>query len=219
MRRLLKGSLAGALLGLAVFACEGALVMQQGAIGLDLPTDGPFAALFAAVRPLLPVLLARVALAYALGGAVLGPARGKAAWAAAFAVEWGGLAGGLAIEAAIERPALFDDLGWFRTALTALVAHGSPWHAWAGLGLWVGAHAVLWLRAPAAPATKVRWGRLAPLVAVLALAIYGATFLIGRGPLNPLTVMIGIDALRPDRRRSIARSRPWRRPSRHTAAC
>ena len=100
MKRVLRGSLAGALLGLGLFALEGARVMQTGAIGINLDdTAGPFAALFAAVRPALPGLLARIAAMYLLGGATLGgaaavlagmllsDAAGKAKWVAAWLLE------------------------------------------------------------------------------------------------------------------------------------
>src|SRR4051812_28892464 len=88
MKRLFRGALGGAAFGLALFALEGALVLGTGAIGLDLDTKGPFPALFAAVRPALPGLLARVLLAYLLGGAALGV---FAAWLAALASDVKGL--------------------------------------------------------------------------------------------------------------------------------
>ena len=211
MRRVWRAAAAGAFLGLVVFGIEGALVLGQGAIGLNLETEGPFAALFAAVRPLLPGLLARVALAYALGGAalglgaltlgamVLGTQSGRVKWVATFAVEWLALAVGLMWLRAVERPALFDDLGWFRPVLGWLVLHGEPWHAGLFLGGWTAAHAVAWLRQPSGPASKLRWSRLLPVMAVLGLGLFGLTTLRGRGPIAPLTLLIGVDAFRPDR--------------------
>src|SRR4051812_43992623 len=101
MKRLLRGALAGALFGLLLFALEGALMLGDGVIGLDLHTQGPFAALFAAVKPFLPGLLARVLTAYLLGGAALGlgaallsvlvlPAdASRWRWAALLGLEWG----------------------------------------------------------------------------------------------------------------------------------
>ncbi|MBS1151758.1 MAG: sulfatase [Myxococcaceae bacterium] len=202
---------AGALFGLILFAVESALVLQRGAIGLNIETEGPFAALLASVRPLLPGLLARVALAYALGGAALGlvavslgalilsSESGRLKWAGLFAIEWAVLAAGLSWLKAIERPALFDDLSWFRPILGWLVLHGEPWHPGLFLGGWAAGHAVSWLRRPRVSRSKLRWSRLVPVVGVLALGSFAVTTLKGRGPLSPLYVLIGVDAFRPDR--------------------
>src|SRR5262245_23121952 len=73
-----KGLLAGMLFALALFAVEGALVSSSAA-GLHFDTEGPFAAVMKAVRPLLPGLVARIALVYAIGGAVLGALAGALA--------------------------------------------------------------------------------------------------------------------------------------------
>ena len=197
--------------GLIVFVIEGALVLRQGAIGLNVETEGPFAALFAAVRPLLPGLLARVALAYSLGGAALGVAAvvlaglllsigsGRAKWSALFVVEWIAIAAGLVWLRAIERPALFDDLNWFQPILGWLVLHGQPWHPALFAGAWGVGHAVVLLRQPKAPASRIRWSRLIPIAAILGLGVLGLTTLLGRGPIAPLYVLIGVDAFRPDR--------------------
>ena len=211
MKRLLGGLGAGAVLGLIVFVIEGARVMAQGAIGLNIATEGPFAAIIAAVRPQLPLLLVRVVVAYLLGGAalglgglvltaaVLGKGSSRPRWAVVFALEWIALAAGLMVLRAIERPALFDDLNWFRPILSVLVAHGEPWHAWLFGGGWGLAHGVGWLRQPAARASKVRWFRLVAVCAVVALGVIAFSFMRGRGPRAPLYVLIGVDAFRPDR--------------------
>ncbi len=210
---MLRALAAGGVLGAIVFAIEGALVMGQGAIGLNLETEGPFAALFAAVRPLLPGLLGRVLLAYLLGGAAIGIASlvlgsgvlskeaGRVKWAAAFVGEWLVLAACLMWLRAIQRPALFDDLVWFRPILSGLVLHGEPWHPRLFLGLWTAAHALVGFRRPQVSASKLRWGRLIPAVGLLGLGALAVTALRSRGPIAPLTVLIGVDAFRPDRLR------------------
>src|SRR5690242_708974 len=71
MRRAGKGVALGAAVGLALFALEG-LSIRAGAHGLNFDTEGPFAAVVAAIKPALPGLLARIALTCAIGGAVLG---------------------------------------------------------------------------------------------------------------------------------------------------
>ncbi len=212
MRRLLRALAVGAGFGLVLFALEGALVLKTGAIGLNLDTEGPFAALFAAVRPLLPSLLGRVLLTYLLGGAALGAAAvtlsalalshqaGRFKWAAVFVLEWLVLAAGLMVLRAVERPALFDDLQWFRPVLTWLVLHGQPWHAQAFLAGWCAAHVGLAARKPKRGATRLHWGRLLPVAAVLLLAGVGVSLLgRGKGGAAGLTVLIGVDAFRPDR--------------------
>lgn len=211
MKRLLVGAGLGGILGLIFFAIEGAQVMGQGAIGVNIDTEGPFAALFAAVRPLLPGLLARVALAYLLGGAALGLlgavlARlalprdcGRAKWTAAWLAQWAVLAASLMWLRAIERPALFDDLAWFRPVLGWLVLYGEPWHPQILLCVWAAGALMLWLARPSVPEVSFRWSRLFPAVAALGLVLVGLTALEGRGARAPLTVLIGVDAFRPDR--------------------
>ena len=73
---LLRPAALGAGLGLLLF-------LRAGAVGVNLDVSGPYAALMAAVRPLLLPLLSRVALAYLLGGALLG------ALAGVLAPAWG----------------------------------------------------------------------------------------------------------------------------------
>lgn len=211
MRRVLRAVAAGSAIGLVLFVLEGALVLQTGAVGLNLDTEGPFAAVIAAVRPLLPSLLGRVLLTYLLGGAGLGLVAialaalalsyeaGRMKWAVVFALEWLVLAAGLMALRAVERPALFDDLQWFKPMLSWLVLHGQPWQAQAFLGGWCAAHVGLAARKPKRSATTLHWGRLLPVVAVLLAGAYGLTLLKGRGAVAPLTVLIGVDAFRPDR--------------------
>lgn len=227
MRRLLRGAAAGALFGLLLGVLEGAGVLKEGAIGLSLDTQGPFAALVASVRPLLPGLLARVALAYALGGAFLGVAaaalaglilRPGAGWLrAALAFVGQTLVVGCALVwiRAVERPALFDDLPAFRTVLGWLVLHGEPWHGRLFLAVWILGH--LGLRSSRAesrdPASsigssldsarderkRIRWARVAGASAVVAAGIVAIVALGGSGPRHPLIVLIGVDAFRTDR--------------------
>ncbi|NOK11803.1 sulfatase, partial [Corallococcus exercitus] len=71
--RAASGRLAlGALLGLLLFAAETAWLLKAGVVGVDIPLDGPYAALAAAVRPLLPGVILRVAAVYAVAGGLLG---------------------------------------------------------------------------------------------------------------------------------------------------
>src|SRR5207253_1667738 len=78
-----KGLALGALVGPGLFALQAALI-GPGSAGLAMDnTEGPFAALFRAVRPLLPALLIRIAVVYVVAGAALGAAAGALAalWA------------------------------------------------------------------------------------------------------------------------------------------
>ncbi len=61
LRFLVRLGLLGAALGLALFALETGLLLRAGLVGIDVEVEGPYAALMAAVRPLVPGLLARVA--------------------------------------------------------------------------------------------------------------------------------------------------------------
>ncbi|NOJ81346.1 hypothetical protein HNV28_23955, partial [Myxococcus xanthus] len=63
--------LVGAVLGVLLFAAESWLLLRSGVVGMDIPVDGPYAALMAAVRPVLPGLLLRIAAVYAVAGMVL----------------------------------------------------------------------------------------------------------------------------------------------------
>ncbi|MFP2913530.1 sulfatase, partial [Pyxidicoccus sp. 3LFB2] len=71
VRLLLWRLLSGAVLGLGLFAAESWLLLRSGLVGVDIPVDGPYAALAAAVRPVVPTLLLRIATVYAVAGAVL----------------------------------------------------------------------------------------------------------------------------------------------------
>ncbi|RYZ39892.1 MAG: hypothetical protein EOO71_18130, partial [Myxococcaceae bacterium] len=62
----------GCLLGLLLFAAETAWLLKAGVVGVDIPLDGPYAALAAAVRPLLPGVVLRVAVVYLVAGGLLG---------------------------------------------------------------------------------------------------------------------------------------------------
>lgn len=193
---LAKGLALGAASGLLLFAVEGAAV-RSGAAGLNLDVEGPFAAVIAAVRPLLPGLLMRIALTCALGGAVLGLGAGALAWvtrpqrllpvvAAELVLLWGLLAW----VHAIWRPALFDDVPPLRSLLAPLVRGGEPWHVAVAGGLLLLVHVRIAARAPR------RWQRLA--------GVAGVSVLLGVTPppapaRGPLLLLVGIDAFRPDR--------------------
>lgn len=199
-----KGLVLGALVGLALFALEGAAV-RSGSAGLTIDTEGPFAALMRVVRPQLPALIARIALVYLLAGAVLGAAAGLLAsvwtprrfWAVA-GVELLALWLLLAWSHAIERPALFDDVPGLLPLLGALVRSGEPWHPRVAVLVLAAVHlAVLARRLREEPR------RLKPVVGlagvacvVLVLSAWRASPASAKGPLY---LLIGIDALRPDR--------------------
>ncbi|NBD10743.1 sulfatase-like hydrolase/transferase [Corallococcus silvisoli] len=208
----------GALLGLLLFAAETAWLLKAGVVGVDIPLDGPYAALAAAVRPLLPGVVLRVATVYVVAGALLGLGAAvlarawtrRGGWGAAGLVllHWAVLLGFWAWDRALARPALFDDLPVARPVLAWLVDHGEPWQARAAAGAWVAAHlmvlgarALRWLassRAPvAARAERFCWAVVTVGVVVVAVG------LTVRPPAEtlrrPLVVLIGIDAFRPDR--------------------
>ncbi|HZH02683.1 MAG TPA: sulfatase-like hydrolase/transferase [Myxococcaceae bacterium] len=213
-------SVAGAAVGLAAFAAESLLAVRSGAAGLAIQTDGPFAALWAAVRPLLPGLLLKVAGAYAAAG-VLG---GVVAWALAgawgvqkrscfwllWAAELTALTAALAWHRAVTRPALFDDLAWCRSALEWLTRHGEPWHSVAFVLVGLLAHAAALLYRWRGQRGARSWGWWLGMPAALAgVAAAGWTFarLDRPGAGHPLVVLVGIDAFRPDRLRAYGSSR------------
>ncbi|MCY1015147.1 sulfatase-like hydrolase/transferase [Pyxidicoccus sp. MSG2] len=207
LRPLLWRLLSGAALGLVLFGGESWLLLGSGLVGVDIPVDGPYAALAAAVRPVVPGLLLRVAAVYAVAGAVLALA------AAVLARAWGPrrsmpgelgeglvLLGLLAWGHAISRPALFDDLPAVRPLLAWLVEHGQPWHPRAAAGAWLLLHAVLYVTRSGVPRRTLALG--AAVAGALALLLGGGWRWRGSEARHPLVVVIGIDAFRPDRLKS-----------------
>ncbi|MBZ4333764.1 sulfatase-like hydrolase/transferase [Corallococcus sp. AS-1-12] len=220
--RAVSGRLAlGALLGLLLFAAETVWLLKAGVVGVDIPLDGPYAALAAAVRPLLPGVILRVASVYMVAGGLLGLAaavltrawtrRGGWVALAVMVPHWLGLLLFWAWDRALARPALFDDLPAARPVLAWLVDHGEPWQARAAAGAWVAVHlAVLaWrgargLRRSVASgdptvlrAERTAWAVVAGVVGVLAVAL--TVRRVEPSVRRPLVVLIGIDAFRPDR--------------------
>lgn len=204
-KRLLQGAAVGAAVALALFAVEAASVMSTGAIGVNIDTSGPFAAVFAAIKPLLPSLIARVVLIYATGGALLGAAAALLSGAVEtprerrllFVADLAALWVLLAWRTAVLRPALFDDVGFLRRPLTWLSIHGQPGHpliALTALLLW---HA--WMARTRLVTWRPSWVVTGSLIAG-ALA-YEAFSVAPEQPEKhpPLVVLIGIDAFRPDR--------------------
>ncbi|WP_223634521.1 sulfatase-like hydrolase/transferase [Corallococcus sp. EGB] len=220
--RATSGRLAlGALLGLLLFAAETAWLLKAGVVGVDMPLDGPYAALAAAVRPLLPDVVLRVVAVYVVAGGLLGLA------AAVLASAWTRRGGWVALavmvphwlvllllwawDRALARPALFDDLPAARPALAWLVEHGEPWQARAAAGAWVAVHlVVLAVRrvralsrlgasggAAARRVERVVSAVVVTVVVVLAVAV--TVRRVGPSVRQPLVVLIGIDAFRPDR--------------------
>ncbi|RKH13230.1 sulfatase [Corallococcus sp. CA053C] len=226
--RAASGRLAlGASLGLLLFVAETAWLLKAGVVGVDIPLDGPYAALAAAVRPLLPGVVLRVATVYVVVGGLLGLGAAvlalawtrRGGWRAAGAtvLHWVALFLFWAWDRALARPALFDDLPTLRPVLAWLVDHGEPWQARAAAGAWVGVHlavlgarGVLALRRRAASGASVpeagRGGRFWAGALVAVGAVVALVVVAGQGRRSvapsgrqPLVVVIGIDAFRPDR--------------------
>jgi arylsulfatase A-like enzyme len=150
--RLVLGMGLGAGLMLGVLGAEGRWVLRANAAGLDLDVKGPAEALFAAVRPQLPGLLARVALVYVVAGLLMGLGasalaltggveRSRRFWAR-WAVEWLALLTYFVWVTCLWRPALFDDLPAFEGLLDWVVAKGRPWQPRALGVAWLVGHAV-----------------------------------------------------------------------------
>ncbi|MCE9666940.1 sulfatase-like hydrolase/transferase [Myxococcus stipitatus] len=207
LRRSLAWRLAlGAGLGLGLFAAESWLLLRSGVVGVDIPVDGPYAALMAAVRPVLPGLLARVASVYVVAGMALAAAAWGLArvWGrggvVATLVGWCGLTALLAWDRAIARPALFDDLPAVRPLLAWLVDHGEPWHPRAVAVAVLLVHAGVFLARRTSGRARVR----AAVVLAVGAAVLAAwrAWPVSGGGKHPLVVLIGIDAFRPDRLRS-----------------
>ena len=201
---LVKGLLLGALVGLALFALEGAAI-RSGSAGLAMDTEGPFAALMRAVRPQLPALIARIALAYVLAGAVLGAAAGLLAfvwrprrfWLAA-ALELAALWLLLAWSHAIERPAIFDDVPAVLPLLGVLARSGEPWHPKLAALLLLGLHAFALVRVLRAEPRRLK--PVAGFAGLACLALVASSWRASATTTKgPLYLLIGIDALRPDR--------------------
>lgn len=224
---LFKSIIVGALWGLVAFALEGALILRNNAIGLNIDVKGPFAALLAVVKPQLPWLLGRVAMAYAAAGATGGVLaalltrlyRIRSA-PLAWLVWWGNwllLVLFVCVDHAIARPALFDDLPWLTNELHWLVDHGD-FRMLRGA-----AAAVLAVQCVAAFAVSARWrdtvfsqvrfAVTAGLLGLVGASLCATTFIDPRevpassssssSSSKPrLIVLIGIDAFRIDRLKS-----------------
>lgn len=211
-------ALLGAAVALCAFAAESALIVRSGAIGLEIDTEGPFAALMAVVRPRLPLLLSRVALAYLGAGAFLGLAAGLLARSLDLRRRWLGRAvftGEMAIllalllwHRAITRPALFDDLPPALPLLQALVDEGDPLHPLLALAALLLAHAcAAWFRFGFRTTRPLHAAAGAAMVAAL---LFTPSLPVPK-PHEPrvtsarefqkprLVLMVGMDAFRPDR--------------------
>lgn len=206
MRRLAAGAGVGVLLGVVLLAAEGALVLRANAVGLDFSTEGPFAAVMAAIRPLLPSLVARVAVLYAVSGLALGVlavallalsgVERLSARAGLWLLNWVVLLVLAMWRAAVMHPALFDDLPVGRGLLEWVVLRGEPWHPVAAAGAWLALHLAVFAKRRSV-AGAVALG-LAVVVAVVAARVGLSAALTSTGK-GPLVVLLGVDALRPDR--------------------
>ena len=206
-RWLSLAALVGAGLGLGLFAWESERLLSTGLVGVGIDVEGPYAALMNAIRPLLPGLLARVAAVYAVGGAVLGLVAGglARAWGrqrlAWVVPHWLVLLALLAWEHAIARPALFDDLPSLHAVLGWLVDHGQPWHPRVAAALWLVVPVVLlaWRSREHRRSLGLALGAAA---AVGLLGAWGTRAPSG-GEKHPLVILIGVDAFRPDRLKTL----------------
>lgn len=202
----------GAVFGLTVFGVEGALLLKTGAVGVKIDTSGPFAALMAIVRPMLPPLLLKVAALYAVAGGVAGAVSvagsSRAGRVLAFALGWLGLWSLFAWERAVLRPALFDDVPKIAPLLESIVGGGEPWHPRAAacvVALALAAWMLVKRRAPAMPLAFALgmfalWPRSEWLPAPSSRQ--AATSKSAKGPI----VLIGVDALRVDRLKALGGS-------------
>lgn len=182
---------------------ETALLLRGGAIGVKVETAGPFAALMNAVRPLLPGLLLRIAALYMAAGALV-------FFAARGAVEllrverrqalWTGAFGSVALllvtwHAAVERPALFDDLPFAQGLWAFFATHGTP-----SQPVWIAG----FLLCAILVGSVVRRGVRALRPFAVATGAAACVLLLVRWTpapktKQPLIVLIGVDAFRPDR--------------------
>lgn len=202
VRPFLWSALSGALFFLLLCVGETVLLFRSGAVGLKMDTSGPFAALFAAVKPAIPSLVLRIAALYLLAGAVLGiAARGIAAAVRAKRTVLWTVCSFFALltlflwNAAIERPALFDDLPFARGLWAYFAEHGTPLEPqFAALILIVGV---------VIAAVRARGKRAVKAAAIATAGALSAGFVLAaHAPgesRHPLVVVIGIDAFRPDR--------------------
>lgn len=198
------------------FVLESVLLLRTGAVGLKVETSGPFAALLNAVRPLLPGLLTRVALLYTFWGAFVFVGaraavafmrieRGRGLWTAALG------AGAVVLviwHAAIERPALFDDLPWPKPIWAWLAERGELLHPLVVALVVTGIVVAISVRRRAGVLVRAigmrRRGVRGLRPAGVAVAASACVFLLvrwhppQRSP-HPLVVVIGVDAFRPDR--------------------
>jgi len=206
LRRYVGAAGFGVLVGLALFAVEGLAALRSSAVGLDFATQGPFQAVFEAVRPTLPELLVRVAVVYGAAFALLGLLAEflvrllgvTGAWkrALAWALEVVALAALWAAHAAVLHPALFDDVGFLRGPLTWLSLGVRPEQVAWGAALFGALHLVVFSR-------RRTWLVVLAVPAAVAVLVTAGHFVLqalapspGRGP---LVVLIGVDALRADR--------------------
>lgn len=189
----------GAIFGVSLFAAETALVLRTEAAGLAIDIKGPFAALIDVAKASLPWLLGKVLLLYICVGAV-------GAALAHFAATIAGLrrVGFLCVFAALAllplwarvqlTPALVDDLAPHE-ALAWLVDRAEPWYpqvaAAAALSSWLVRVFV----------HDRRRGALVALALGLVVSAIFATRLLTSRPedAQPVVILFGIDALRPDR--------------------
>ncbi len=191
----------GVATGLAAFAVETLLIGRSGDAVLAFDRSGNASAALAAARPALQSLLLRIAVAYAVFGGAYGLATAALASIAArtragFRLLW--LADALAAAlllfwaTAIDRPALFLDAPALASLVRSIARHGAPWQPAAALAVLLALHLV---RVP-----RLRRASLAGAGALsLALLLPERRDRAPVGMQDPLVVLIGIDAFRPDR--------------------
>lgn len=199
----MRGIAWGIALSLLLFALELWQVLRNaGTAGVHVDTQEALAAGLRAVYPALGWILLKIASVYALGGAILGlcaaaltSAFGARHPRALFALELVILWALLTVHRAVAHPALFDDLPAIAPLLDGLMTYGRPAWAAIAIGAWLLGHCVV---------ARGRRGRMAFAAVSVALAFaalvspYSWRRLRRPGPGN-LVLVVGIDALRPDR--------------------
>jgi arylsulfatase A-like enzyme len=187
-----------------LLAAESALILKPGAVGIGVEVEGPVQLLLRAAQQDLPSLLLRVAAVYLVAGALLGTAaaalaccfkaRPRRAFIALWAVELLGLFLLVAWHRLVSRPALFDDVIGGSLVFEWLLNHGSPRHPQIALMAVLGLHA-----AAAVRKSSAIWRPALAAVAALAVVGVASRWPTRAQPKNPLIVLVGIDAFRPDR--------------------
>lgn len=194
-RRVARAAALGAVCGLFAFAVEGAFLYSGEVRGFALDVSGPLRMLIDASVQALPLLLLRALSIYVIAGAALAVIAHSLLsllrprhYLLASLAEAAALLTFLVWHRAACRPALFATWHWF-SPLCRLAQKTPPGAVLAALGVFLVAHLAVAL---ARARVRARW-----LFPATALLIAFVPRFATETP-KPLTVLIGIDALRPD---------------------